>query len=482
MIDFSDFIPFLKPAIKVVDAVVSWRNTSVQARTQIEVAAKQQETQLIAAKLQFLRDRQLNDLEMAGRELNGEQSRQLVEYVQNAETMRQERAIEFERWRFDQQKTLQREFEAVRASARLESANIYRRAALDAAEHTKFLDHFPIQITPSTLLNEYAQLEETSGRLPLLLILSPPEIEADPSRTTSFFPHSDTHIDAVVRELVNTYAGPEERIRFLGGAWTSKARHGEVAIRTLHSALSKIPTLVVESQILGDIIEIRCGAWIEGKRAEYKTIAKIPYREMLNRPRLPTKGNSSTDVVAGSDANLREFVKALAEHHGVIAAWFADAYFLTTYRAPPRLPQILSRVAAHLDPDLTKLIIQSYSQVLSSAGAVADLFAPAMSLSFAHSLTALPDGRPLAREQLMESIKRWLDVHGSGTSDTTSFESAIRYVASLGDLEYLIGVQDVCAFLGDESLTRAVQQAIRSVPATELPANDEQGDTLHDAW
>lgn len=481
MINFGDFIPFLKPAADVVNAVVSWRNTSVQARTQIQIAEKHQETELISAKLQYLRDRQLHDLDIAKRELDGQQTQQLVEYVQTAETMRHDRALEFERWRFEQQKALQREFEAKRASAKLESANIYRQAALDAAEHTKFLDHFPIQITPSTLLNEYALAEETSGRLPLLLILSPPEIEADPSRTTSLFPHSDAQIDAIVRELVNSYSGAEERIRFLGGAWTSKSRHGEVAIRTLHSALSKIPTLVVESQILGDIIEIRCGAWLEGKRAEYKPIAKIPYRKMLLQPQLPAQG-VTTAGSGDANANVREFVKALAEHHGVIAAWFADAYYLTTYQAPPRLPHILGRLAPHLDPDLTKLIIQSYSQMFGSSGEITDLFAPAMSLSLAHSLTFLPDGRTLARDQLMDSLKRWLIVHGSGSSDTTSFEAAVRYVATMGDLEFLLGVQEVCCFLDEPGLQNSVDRAIESVPKMELPAKDEEGDTLHDAW
>lgn len=482
MIDFSDFIPFLKPAAKIIETVAGWRNTSVQARTQLAVAEKQQETQLIAAKLQYLRDRQTHDLEAARHALAADQARQLVEYVQNAETLRQDRSLEFERWRFEQQKVLLRELESVRAASRLESANVYRQAALEAAEHTKFLEHFPIQITPSTLLNDYAQRQESSGSLPLLVILSPPEIEADPSRTTSIFPHSDAQIDAVVRSMAGTYDPDGQRIRFLGGAWTSKARHGEVAIETLYSALSTIPTLVIESQVLADVIEIRCDAWLGGRRAKYRTIARIPFREMLRRPLLPSD-TAALEPHLASDMNIAEFVRGLAIHHGVIAAWFADAYFLTSYQASPRLPHLLNAYASQLDPELIKLIVQSYIQMLGGADDdVGTLLAPAMSLAFAHSLAHLDKGSAAAREQLHDAIRRWLTVHGNGSPATTSFDTAVHYIASLGDLEFLLGVQQVCELLGDDGLRRAVIAALRTVNPPPLPVKDDEGDTLHDTW
>jgi hypothetical protein len=216
-----------------------------------------------------------------------------------------------------------------------------------------------------------------------------------------------------------------------------------------------------------------------GERPMYTTIARIPYKQMLKTATLPSIRVAPSGP---TEAETSEFIEALALHHGVIAAWFADAYFLATYQAAPRLPLILGDIAPQLDPELMKLIARSYSQMLGSGGDVAELFAPAVSLAFAHSLTFLPDGHPLGRQQLIDAVERWLRVHGNASAGTVSFESAVRYVADLGDLEFLLGIREVCARLGDDALCRAVDQAVQNVAVAEMPVKDEEGDTLHDTW
>jgi WD40 repeat protein len=377
-------------------------------------------------------------------------------------------------------------------------------------EIQKNLEHWPLRLSPSQLKKSLAD----DVPLPLRIFLIPPQVpfqgfEGIDLKTQEI----EQKLTQGLREFLSQNYSSHSRVRpteFLGGAWQSQNFYGEASIKMLFEKLKKQPTLILETEIEGDYLNLRIAYWdLEQENYCYETILRLSYRELLEesviaralkwkdtRERLMALGKNPEDIdrLGGKNAlNLATWLEAeqlqaagidikeltfdyQIDHkdletlcqfvticHRLVTGWVADFYYLVNYDLPPHLPQIL--------PQLTQQeLSESKSQqaALQVTGAIYQsiFFALAnqrtnglhlLALKLAQSLAHLPD-KGLATEQLYHSFEIWLKQCQLFSMKESEDLDRIELTLTLKDREYLETLKTCLSELGNQSGLSQVQE------------------------
>ena len=390
----------------------------------------------------------------------------------------------------------------------------------------KNLEHWPLRLLP-------AQLQTASAAdvpLPLRIFLIPPKVPFQGFEGIGLETQEiEQKLAQGLREFLSQNYSSHCQVRpteFLGGAWQSHNFHGEASIKMLFEKLKEQPTLILESEIEGDYLNLRLAYWDLGQEKYcYETILRLSYRELLEesviaralkwkdtRELLLALGKNLEDIdrLGGKNAvNLaiwleaeqlqaagidikeltfdyqidRQDLETLCQFvtvcHCLVAGWVVDFYYLVNYDLPPHLPQIL--------PELTKQQLsepKSRQAALRVTGAIYHSVFSALAqqraddlhllaLKLAQSLAHLPD-KFLAREQLYNSFQIWLQQHQLFPMEGSENLANIELTLTLKDREYLETLKTCLSELGDESGLKQVQKLLRKLNNCKTPTQPPQ--------
>lgn len=419
-----------------------------------------------------------------------------------------------EQQRFQQQKVLQQQLVAEHRQTLFKLAAYQRETTLQLPEVHKILDHWPLRLFPSQLLEPH----RPNRPIPLRIFIAPPQVQFERfGEITSQVPDIELGLAQRLREFLSHHYPLHSQVRpteFLGGAWESKRFHSESSIKALFSLLKSEPTLILESEIDGDFLIFRLAYWGLGQESYcYSTLCKLSYRDFIyesakaralkwknTRDKLLALGKSLEDINAkGGDnainlAYLEEaeelqqagidthelifpykvnrkdwdnFCQFLSTCHCLVAGWVSDIHHLVHSDVPPLLPELLPPLIAEVsDPDLVQVVMQTtlsiYQEVLQSLISERPYWEPELSLKLAQSLTCLPD-KSWATIQIKSSLKAWLQQRQQPHREGLQAFEAMRLVLTQQDYNYCQMLQSCLAAVGDEQGANQVQDLLEVI-------------------
>ena len=448
----------------------------------------------------------LKDMEAARQRYDAEKTAVIL----YAQAMMQNRLMEHQRempqesfghqWQlFEAQK--QKETELQRLAHRMAFALEVFRADL-ARQDTQFkhtLQNFPFTVMPMVTLDKYRRYQEHSGPIPLMVAISPPEVDFErfPMPAGGLPKMESALVEDLLTFLAQHYPNREDSthpVDFSGGLWRSKETRAEAAMETLHHVLFSVPTFILHSEVDADTLNLHIGAWDVGadKPDYYPVLSGFEYRDFIyrvaraearswrtRREQLKTQGITEEsirkleDEHTGKQRDVAYNIKVLEEEekmravdpdlsldyrptalchkalkqflgllHRILAAMAADEYFFLRYQATPRLPTLLPELIADLSADDQRealtLVIGHYQQFCAGVQHSGSLLAADLALDLAESLRALED-KSWAEQQARFALRIWLFMRGQDPAPADSAEWQAVFAA----MRPVLGLQDM---------------------------------------
>ncbi|MBF2020549.1 MAG: WD40 repeat domain-containing protein [Hydrococcus sp. C42_A2020_068] len=387
---------------------------------------------------------------------------------------------------------------------RLESENLAflqiaersRQTMLQLPEIYKILEHWPLRLLPAQLLDA----SHPNGLLPLRIFLSPPQFPSDRLEAREI----EQKLAQQLRKFLNQYYPLHSQDRpteFLDGVWKSQGVRGECSVKVLFWMLRAAPSLILESEVEGDFLNVRLAYWSsQQENYYYKTLLKLPYKSLLEesaknrartwkntRNRLLALGKNAEQVkrLGGDNAiNLAILEEAealqsagialgelrflyqlnrkdwedLCQLLGIcycsIAGWVVDLHYLVKDDIPPRFPEWLPQLIQEASglPSFQSAIqatISIYPQILEEIGKNCPETIPELTLQLTRSSIHLGD-RDLAKEQISYSLARWLQLHQLSRLEDLQESEAIPPTMTGRDINYLKTLKSCLSDIGDE--------------------------------
>ncbi|BBD55393.1 hypothetical protein NIES204_27000 [Planktothrix agardhii NIES-204] len=469
----------------------------VQVANSAIIEEKRQEIQLEQIKLQYIENQK-----------NREFQKELQEYIQSVNLAINKSNIEFQRWRFEQEKTLQKELTTYGRETQLMVAEYQRETAIkvahNQAEVQKIFANWPLTLPPAQILESY-----NNSLIPMRVFIAPPKVQFEKFATTpQNFPDIELTINQKMRDFFDQYSQQGRPIEFLAGAWESKRFHSEASIKALFGMLKSEPTLILESEFDGDYINFRVAYWTIGQpNYSYQTIiSQLSYRDILydsaktrarkwkvTKDKLLALGKTQADIdkrggdneinlkIWEEEQSLREegieddeleiHYKINSKHfedlyqflitcHCLVAGWIADTHHLFLHDFTPLLPQLL--------PDLTQniaegevadsvigMVISGYEQIYKILETESSHRLPELILELAQGLVNLPN-KSWAKNQLINSVESWLSLRNP-VSEVSELWDTVNSVVMAEDLDYIGKINNLLESLGETHLVNIVQ-------------------------
>lgn len=426
---------------------------------------------------------------------------------------------------FDREKILQQQLAVYHRQTQIEIANRERETALKLPEIHKILDNWCLRLFPSQLLDSQVR----SQRKPLRIFIAPPQIQFDPHNTKEVDIDIELTLAEGLREfLQQNYSlhHPERPTEFLAGAWNSKRFHSESSIKALFGMLRSEPTLILESEVDGDILNFRIAYWGFGQdRYYYKTIFRLPYKEILyesakNRAlewrtikdRLLLLGEDSIDIEQYGKDNLEnltlleklekwrsqgieidklspqyqvnrqdwtQLCQMLISCHCLVASWVTDAYHLIHHDIPPLLPELLpSLLQGGIDDRAIAAIATGYQQMYASVAAERRYWIPELSLQLAQSLAQLPD-RAWTQQQLDYSLHTWLELRQIDYASDSNLLEMMQLALRVTDEAYLMQLRQYFTSVEDWQQLAQVEKNLQAIARLKHKDRLEIGTVRH---
>jgi hypothetical protein len=465
--------------------------------------------------------------------LEQEQKIQKELAVFNRETRIQadEKRIDFEKWRFQEEKKLELELSAYAYEKRLEIAAYQRQTAIQSIEYKKILDNYPLKLSPTQILDSYKEYQDSKEPMPLLIFISPPQLDFDQfGNDVREFPRIEKELAEGMRQFLDNYSNQNRPIRFLPGAWETKRIHSETAVEMLFWTFRSIPTLILESEVDDEHLNLRAAFWGIGQQTpRYKPIiSRLPYRNILfksakanalkwriDRDKYIAQGKTEAELAerGGIDeTNLRtlELEEAdkslginrgyeykvdsthfenlsdfLTLYHCLIAGWVADVYHLTNTKAAPLLPSLLPSLSRDvLTPDIIESIGINYEAIYEMLGTDMSHWMPELYLDLARAMAELPN-KTWAMQQVDKAIQYWIELHPKAARPGGNGFEIMKSGLEIEDMEFVGKLKD--CFLAIEEVDRSTQMegVLNSWHEKRINGEikrDSKGDTLHDSW
>jgi WD40 repeat protein len=345
--------------------------------------------------------------------------------------------------------------------AQLQLAAYQRETSLQLLEHQNILEHWSLGLLPTQLWEHSTH----SNSVPLQIFLAPPTIQLAP--TDQGIQGLHTLEGALAQGLANflnqhyPLNSPERPTEFLSGAWRDHELQRESRIKALFHQLRDRPTLVLETDIMGEFLNIRLAYWgLTQSQYCYRTvIADLPWRTsvyaVMKRRALQWKETAQRLLAIGespatilplggnnvhnlewlekeiqwqshgietntlcfsyitSPEDFTELHQQLTRIYSVLAGWIADAHHLLNTGVSPILPGLMTELinpiaSPPLGQELFRTIISGYRELFRTLENERPDQAAQFALQLAHSLNQLPD-RTWAREQVTYSLNLWLN-------------------------------------------------------------------------
>jgi hypothetical protein len=452
----ANFAKSIIPA-PIVDAATAVLDIATKDE---QVARDYQDFQMAQIKLQYLQHQDNLKLQTQLAQINHEKAKEIQQYIQTAENARLEKKLDFEKWRFQEEKALQLQVLELNHKLQTQIVSYQRQTALKVLEEQKKLDNSPIWLVTSDIINSNNQGKIT----PLRIFFAPPKLHFERLQnnhnSSDNLPNLELTIAEGLRQFLQNYSGGDRLIDFLAGAWTSKSFHSEASIKSLYSVLKSEPTLVLESEIDGDYLNFRIAQWFKnGANYNYRPIiSRLSYQEILfnsakqraleweqTRNQLLELGENPDEVdqLYGGDnvenlaalkkeeklkmagiktvkltylinkqdyENLAQF---LIIYHCIFTGLVADEYFLREYQLTPLLPSLIPDLIQDIqqeDEFLTEIIDSVkvyYDQLYHNLAESYGILLPDLILDFALNLTQISQ-RDWANSQVIKSLQLWL--------------------------------------------------------------------------
>jgi hypothetical protein len=516
---------FLQCALPVLKTVTAIRTSQPLTQFPLELSDNLVETQKMLSFLGLVDQVEEEDTpDSALAMVNGLSpiTASMQAFVQSVNLAMQDRSLNFQRWRWQQEVVMKQRLATQHRELLCNMANLQRQTALELPEVHKILDHWPLRLFPSQLLETHPE----GSPLPLRIFLAPPRVNFDlmgMPDTARQVPDLETGLAQRLREFLNEFYSLHDAIRpteFLGGAWESKRFHGEASIKALFHWLKSEPTLILESEVDGEMLHFRMAYWGLGQtRYTYLSVFKLPYREFLQasakaralqwqtiRDKLLALGYAAEEVAtmgAEREANLtpvekaealaaaglddsdlalpyqisqsdwQQLIQFLGVCHCVVAGWMADIHHLIHGGVTPIVPEHFPRWVQELEmPDgLTALLettVCLFDEVLAGMDQSGLGAKPELALGLARSLAPLPD-KSLAYRYIERSLQNWLGCRLGGMPIPVANLGILQSVLVPEDGSYLELLADCFRQLGNEPGVAQVERLLNHL--TQQPRN-----------
>lgn len=289
-----------------------------------------------------------------------------------------------------------------------DSTSKEKKNKLQLAEAEKIIENWPLRLLPSQILASH----NPDSVLPLRIFLLPPQISAhQPEKIAHFLPELESILAQSLSEFLNQYYNlnnPERPTEFFASAWKRQKFHREASIKALFEMLKSEPTLLLESEIIGDDLSFRIAYWGFGqKNYSYKTlISHFNYRKLLEESaisralrwkataqqllecgenpeelqklggdntfnlellekvqRWQSHGIDTSNLILNYQLNRQDFealCQFLIAYHCLVAGWIADAHHLIHSQVLPRLPEWLPDLTqSNSQPEIVQTVLQT---------------------------------------------------------------------------------------------------------------------------
>ena len=230
------------------------------------LAERREEMQVAQLKLQYVQDKERQEFQaqqsrlsyeraIEEAKLSHERQVELQKYIQTVQMAINDKNLDFQRWRFEQEKALQLDILQLNQEFQRKLAIYQRKTSLKVVEEQKRLENSPVWLVASDILNS-----NSSGTIPLHIFFAPPKLQFESfanALNNQEFPDVELTLAEGLRQFFQKYTQHNRPLDFLAGAWVSKTFHSEASIKALFGVLKSEPTLVLESEIDGDYLNFR---------------------------------------------------------------------------------------------------------------------------------------------------------------------------------------------------------------------------------
>ena len=487
---------FLTPVAYACNDIVNSFNTTSSRKLQKNLENKRHETQLQIAyaqmasqwklkkyrqdfKTKIEADRQNFQAKIV--EYQCQENRKLQEFIKAVDLAITKSDLEFQTWLFCQQKDLQKKLVEYNRQMQLEMATYQRETVRQTEEYRKILENWPLKLVCAQIIGSH----EGENKVPLRVILAPPEIENDKSGTlTKGFPQIEKRLSQGLRTFLEKHYPTYSKQRgteLLDRAWNSDRFGGGASIKALFDMLKSEPTLVLESEVDGDVINLRLAYWSGGQDTYlYKTvISNLPYREFLDlsaktralewetsvKQKLLALGKNESEInekygkdnainleilkereifreagipvdqhLKTNHEDMDKLCQFLTVYHNLLTAFFADVHYLIHDNLEPQLPQLLVEIIGELSEyDVGASILQwtvdGFLDIFKALQTDRAALVPDLSIDLAVDMLVLPE-KSLVQKMLKYSVSSWLNVcslsEGNFKDNLAALESVLE--------------------------------------------------------
>ncbi|MHC5673085.1 formylglycine-generating enzyme family protein [Nostoc sp.] len=389
----STFLPFQYGPDKQAE------NLTRQLAAHREFETERRELELIKLKAQYHRDIQQQDWQSTQNWLNrqfqgqeNDKTRQLqaaiVAYTKQWDYQILHQRMDFDLLLQQERKAIDLELLQQTHLNQIALSLLNTQRAKETEEYRRILSTFPLRSAPSIFIEDLETRKNKGERFPLLITISPPDIDFEPFQVhKSGLPQMEKSLNEAMRIFFHENYSKQDKerpIEFVGGLWDSNKYHSEAAIKNLHYLMPAVPTLVINSEVHGDLMNLHTGVWraeeeynvtpifsgfnvaeflfeiCKQEAAEWgneredllskldeervKEIAgdkEVNWQLLQEERIIRTSDKNFTNRYRPTRRAFKELEKHLSLLHQLIAGLVADEYFFINYQLPPKLPTLL---------------------------------------------------------------------------------------------------------------------------------------------
>lgn len=403
-----------------------------------ELEAKRQHFQ---ERMEFLRIDNYKSTEEARKsfqrelaKMNESSQQRLNKFIKQVDLQISKSNLAFQKWRFQQEILLQRDIAKFNRNTQIQIANLNRENALKQVEAAKLFNEWPLNLTPTEIL------EGTDQAPPLRVITCPPKIsfirwEGKENNIKYSF---DTIVRRELGEMLRMHYPMQQgthKVVFLDQIWSNLNKRGNAAIKSLFKMLRSEPMLVLET----DITRQPNNVWKCDIRASYWGVGAMTYHEDCHSLTV----NISENMLGVDEES---FLDSLTLAHKILAGTYIDVHYFNLDWLPPKLPTILNELfskdlilSQEAKDELIEPMFNTYHGIYAASAYDQNLLIPSNLLSLANSFLDLPS-KKWSERILKNAVRLWGSQKGINTSDEDSIERVLqstRDLVSRSDAQFI---------------------------------------------
>lgn len=377
----------------------------------------------------------------------------------------------FQRETFEKTAALQRELTVINHDLRLLEQKQAFENIMQQIEFQYFMQNWPLIIPPFVMRDEtiIQNDDPAETRVGLRVILTK-------SSNPIFNKYIYDSIEHGLFMFVNKYynSSGSSPVLFYSGGWKNATGGGGAVNSMLHYALKKLPTLIIDPEIVNNTLHFDIALWglgVEPFRQD--TILNMPFEYKVEK-----------NIV--DESYYREYAEAFQRFVNYAVGWIADIYNLLEYNQLPQLPQIISK---ELNSDEQGIAMRDYfarkymsiyeyilrDKNITVGGTEFNLsyfkkcIQPDLCLEFQENSHEIMKVYPaFDSECIHDSMSKWLELRGVATDKKSDayLLNDICKVSEKIDIDYLNKLKDSYTILrsgGDSNAAHSISVLNRRI-------------------